>query len=384
MNLHLFFDVYIEDAPLGVYLRGDRRRFNVDHKIRSSSDAYKYQTKFDITRYSLISYQGIDWKSVTIRIECQNSIHSSIYDELAAYFPRANIQRDRSDTAKKYYDSLNTLMLEDNAWIFFSPNNDHPLIGNANTLANVIQDADEAAVRTGAAIVSIPYSHYTECQNFFKPSHHEWGAYGNVFPKLLYETDYSYVISLNKMLLDSLHIYRFGDLKKIFGESKRGGRIIRPEDTEFYLKDTYKHVMVIPKVEFCRHYDGYMHIADKVPPLFIPNGFFESKIKIRYGYDENIPEFVNVNPMSSKFSYQHSSGADLKNLLTDFPSFWKKRICELDINPNFSKNLTPAEVPYYAELRNPWNQSIKAFNFYLSLRRLVKYFIKKKIRKKDC
>ncbi len=384
MNLHLFFDVFIEDAPLGIYLRGDRRRFNVDHKIRSSAEAYKYQTKFDITRYSLISYKDIDWKSVTIRIECQNSIHDSIYDEMAGYFPEADIQRERSDTAKKYYDSLNGLGLEDNAWIFFSPNNDHPFIGSSKTLLNVIQDADDAAERTGATFVSIPYSHYTECQNFFKPSHHEWGAYGNVFPKLLYETEYSYVISLNKMLLDSLHIYRFGDLKKIFGESKQRGRIIRPEDTEFYLKDTYSHVMVIPKVEFCRHYDGYMHIAEKVPPLFIPNGFFESKIKIRYGYHENKPEYVNINPISSKFSYQDSDGVDLKNLLIDLPQFWGGRVCELDINPSFPKNLTPAEVPFYTDLKNPWSKSPKVFNLSLSLRRLIKYFIKKKIRRKDC
>lgn len=384
MNLHLFFDVFIEDAPLGIYLRGDRRRFDVDHKIRSSAEAYKYQTKFDITRYSLISYQNIDWKSATIRIECQNPEHGLIYEEMRGFFPRASIQRERSDTARKYYESLDALGLGDKEWIFFSPNNDHPFIGDVKTLPNVIQDADEAAERTGAEIVSIPYSHYTECQNFFKPSHHEWGAYGNVFPKLLYETDYSYVISLNKKLLDSLHIYRLGDLKRIFGESQKGGRIIRPEDTEFYLRDTRSHVMVVPKVEFCRHYDGYMHIADKVPPLFIPEGFFNREIKIRYGYAENISGHINVNPVSENFSYQKSDGADLKNLSDDLPSFWKGRIAKLDVNPDFPKNLNYKDIKYYEELKNPWSDSLKITNYALSLRRLVKYLFKKKTRRKDC
>lgn len=384
MNLHLFFDVFIEDAPLGIYLRGDQRRFNVDHKVRSSSEAYKYQTKFDITRYSLISYENIGWKSVTIRIECQNPEHCSIYEEMSSYFPNSSIKKERSDTAKKYYDALNALEIDDKEWIFFSPNNDHPFIGCAKTLSNVIQDADDAAERTGAEIVSIPYSHFTECQNFFKPSHHEWGAYGNIFPKLLYETDYSFVISVNKKLLDSLHIYRLGDLKRIFGESKKGGRIIRPEDTEFYLKDTDSHVMVVPKVEFCRHYDGYMHIADKVPPLFIPNGFFDRKIKIRYGYSNNISGFVNINPTCNKFSYQHPDGPDLKNLLEDIPPFWDQRISQLDVNPSFSRDLHNRDIKYYEELKNPWNGTLKIFNLALSFQRLVKYFIKKKIRRIDC
>ena len=71
-NVHLFFDVYIEDAELGVYLRGDRVRFNKDKKIRGRNTQYRYQTKLDITRYTLYSYSHIDWTSVTIRIFCEN------------------------------------------------------------------------------------------------------------------------------------------------------------------------------------------------------------------------------------------------------------------------------------------------------------------------
>jgi len=275
MNLHLFFDVYIEDAPLGVYLRGDRRRFEIDHRIRTAAPAYGFQTKFDITRYTLDSYVDIPWSSATIRIECGNPEYEGIYSDLALKFPAASIVRHRSDTAEKYFDALNQLPLSGNSWIFFSPNNDHPFLNHHDQLAHVLTDADNAAVRTGADVVSIPYSHFTESMNTFRPTHHDWGIYGGVFPKFLYETEHSYVIQSNKLLLDSLHIYRLDDLKWMFGQSRNTGRVIRPEDTEFYLTDAKSHVMVLPKFEFCRHYDGYSHIADKVPPLFIPPGYFE-------------------------------------------------------------------------------------------------------------
>ena len=278
VNLHLFFDVYIEDAPLGVYLRGDRKRFEIDRRIRTNASNYRFQSKYNITRYTLDSYKHIPWASETIRIECGNPVFEEIYDEIRLKFPKAAIEKKRSDTAKKYFHALNNIELAEESWIFFSPNNDHPFLDHHDKIKQVLVDADEAAQRTGADIVSIPYSHFTESMNFFLPTHHDWGAYGGIFPKLLYETENSFVISLNKLLLDSLHIYRLKDLKWIFGSSKKTDRVIRPEDTEFYLSNTKSHVMVIPKFELCRHYDGYLHISDKIPPLFIPNGFFENNV----------------------------------------------------------------------------------------------------------
>lgn len=382
MNLHLFFDVYIEDAPLGVYLRGHRKRFDEDYKIRTATNAYQFQTKYDITRYALASYEEVAWASETIRIVCENKDHETIYDEVREKFPKANIQNTRSDTAKKYYDALCQLNLEDDAWIFFCPNNDHPWINNLEHMHQVLKDADDAVMRLNPQIITVGYSHFTESQNLFLPSQHEWGAYGDVYPKLLYETEHSYVVELNKLLIDSLHIARLGDLKWIFGASKKEGRIIRQEDTEFYLTNAKKQVLIIPKYEFCRHYDGYMHIANKVPPLFIPQGFFESNIRIRYGYDQPKEGYVNINPLATQFSYQSPLGADLKILIDDIPKFWNAHIKELDINPQFPKNLNRTVRPYYLDLINPWRDSLKIHNLIRSFRRYFRYQWKVLLKKK--
>jgi dTDP-glucose pyrophosphorylase len=373
MNLHLFFDVFIEDAPLGVYFRGHRKRFDEDYKIRIAANAYKFQTKLDITRYSLSSYQAVPWASETIRIVCEKPEFESIYEEAKVLFPNGNIQRTRSDTAQKYYESLSDLCLSDDAWIFFCPNNDHPWINNLEHLPQVIMDANDAIRQLNPEMITISYSHFTESQNCLSPLQHEWGAYGDVYPKVLYETEHSYIVELNKLLIDSVHIARLGDLKWIFGKSKKEGRVIRQEDTEFYLTDAKMQIVVVPKYEFCRHYDGYMHVADKVPPLFIPDSFFDSKIKIRYGYDQPKPGYLHINPLAEKFSYQSPLGVDLKIILEDIPQFWNSRIAELVINPDFPKMLDRNTLPYYLDLVNPWRKSPVLRNLFRSYRRYWRY-----------
>jgi dTDP-glucose pyrophosphorylase len=377
MNLHLFFDVFIEDAPLGVYFRGHRKRFDEDYKIRTAANAYQFQTKLDITRYSLASYQGVPWASETIRIVCEKPEFEGVYEEAKTLFPNGNIQNTRSDTVHKYYEALSALGLNDDAWIFFCPNNDHPWINNLEYLPQVIKDANEAIEKLNPQMINISYSHFTESQNGLSPWQHEWGAYGDVYPRVLYETPHSYIVELNKLLIDSVQIARLGDLKWIFGVSKKEGRVIRQEDTEFYLTDARKQIIVIPKYEFCRHYDGYMHVADKVPPLFIPNGFFESNIKIRYGYEQPKEGYISINPLAEKFSYQSPNGADLKIVLEDIPQFWKARISELDINPAFPKELDRRSLPYYLDLANPWRHSPILRNLIRSYRRYWRYRWKK-------
>ena len=371
---HLFFDVFIEDAVPGVYTRGHKERFEEDYKIRTASDAYKFQTKFDITRYSIDSYSYLDWESATFRIECENKDHEKIYDEIKAKFPQASIEKKRSATAKEYCQALQKSNIPNDDWVFFSPNNDHPLIGNGSLINNLIQDAEYAEENYPNDFTTISFSHFTEALNMRDFSCHEWGSYGNVFAKVIRETDYSYTLQLNKLALDSLHIYTKKALLKIFCKSKVTSKVIRPEDTEFYLNEGI-HLLIIPKAEICAHYDGYMHINHKVPPLFIPDGFFEGKIKIRYGYTDTKKGWVNINPSSKYFSYQNNNaGADLKITLEELPIFWRSRISVIDKNPAFIDIPTPFQ--YKDDLFNPWRDVSK---IRILIRNTIK-FIKFKIK----
>ena len=71
----------------------------------------------------------------------------------------------------------------------------------------------------------------------------------------------------------------------------------------------------VPTRELVRHFDGYGHVGklnNISPPLFIPKGFFEKEIKIKYGFNERDNEYTNFNP-SSEFLYAYSNeGTDYR------------------------------------------------------------------------
>ena len=375
-NVHLFFDVYIEDAELGIYLRGDVRRFNEDKKIREKDTQYQYQTKLDITRYTLYSYACINWKSVTIRVFCENKDHFWVYDEIESLFPNANIERIRSDTGAKFSEALSNLNIPEDDWIFFSPNNDHPFIANPTDFEKIIDEVDRLSklILDGRKL-AIAYSHYTEHNNIDRLSAPLWGNYGGVFPKHIFENEYLKVLKMNRYCIDSLYIFKLKDIREIFETNTVPGRVIRAEDTSHYLNKTDNFYVISPKKELCRHYDGVTNFLDSVPPLFIPNGFFDKKIKITIGSKRLSSNEVLLNPNTSSYSYQSETGADLICHPDDIPFFWKTHIDEIttvvDVN-----NIERDSMLYYKLLENPWYRNYKIFNVCMSLYRYSRYLLK--------
>lgn len=368
-NVHLFFDVFIEDAPLGVYLRGDKKRFNYDKKIREIDSSYRYQTKLDITRYSLYSYSSLQWKSATIRVECENDSHRFIYDEIKELFPRANIIEKRSATAREYLDSLSKIESEENDWIFFSPNNDHPFLENPEKFYKLVHQVNvKYASEFDNEIITFPFSHFTESINSLSIFSPLWGYYGNIYPKLVEENENFYLVKLNRLLLDSVHMYRYKDLLTIFSENTNEARVIRTEDTSLYLSNFKDHFVIISKFELCRHYDGYTDFLDKVPPLFIPDNFFKKKVKIYYGEKSYKNGYVNINPKNHKYIFQSNSGTDLINTIDDIPFFWKEHISEIH-NEFENQNFIKKEIIFYKNLTNPWSKNILV-NLFKSFLRL--------------
>ncbi len=374
-NVHLFFDVFIEDAIPGVFLRGDPKRFEIDHKIRSKDSQYRYQTKLDITRYTLISYSEINWKSVTIRLECENKDHDFIYNEIRELFPKATIHKERSTTSKQFFDALEKLSCSEKDWIFFSPNNDHPFIADPKHFYDLIDKLQEVNIEfNNDSLLSIPFSHYTECNNMASIFSAYWGYYGEVYSKIIFENSHFKILKLNKMVTDSVHLYKLKDLKSFFSMDVGKKRVIRIEDTFLYLSNIREHHVIHPKIELCRHYDGYSHIIDYVPPLFIPDGFFENKIKIVYGKTRSSEKCVLINPFSSHYSFEKNSGADLMILLEDLPYFWKKRIEKIeDYFGNLSIN--KKELRYYKYLHYPKGNNY-IINFVKSIIRILKNNLK--------
>ena len=134
------------------------------------------------------------------------------------------------------------------------------------------------------------------------------------------------------------------------------------------MNSDIKEIQIVPKIELCRHYDGYQLLFFDPPPLFIPPGFFENDIKIRFMMDGYNANFVNINPFEE---YVFNGGnADLKILIEDLPLFWKERIKIIIKKKNNIIAKNKNDLTYYKNLVNPWNKIPIILNLFLSLLRL--------------
>lgn len=94
-----------------------------------------------------------------------------------------------------------------------------------------------------------------------------------------------------------------------------------------------ENLIYVPTKEQFRHFDGYAHVgigADYCPPLEIPPGFFEGKIKVRYGFGDRDPSCVNINPLSETLYASNGWGTDYKWCPEDVPAFWNVEITRPD------------------------------------------------------
>lgn len=365
--LILFFDCFIVSSAMAIedaYRTTDPRIGAALLPIRSGPGPYRHAAKLAVVKYTLLSYNAVPWDEMVLRVECEDEQDRADFFAFARrHFPFATIVNQRSATATAYLAALAPLARHGNPWIFFSPNNDHPLLGKPDAFGPLLQLAEELEPLYPNYLVSVLYSHFTESQNTVLPDQHEWGQHSGGFSTVLGETAQAHVIEHTNFVCDSIKIYRLQALLAMFERATNQGRCIRLEDTGLYLSKEFREISVYPKVELCRHFDSYTHLLDSTPPLFIPDGFFESAIRIRYGYPERKDGYVNVNPFE-KYSYRQGA-ADLRCRLSELPAFWNDRIASVDTNPDMTAmyGARRNEVFQFGTLRNPYSDSFVLTNY---------------------
>lgn len=372
----LYFDSLIIDRPLF------KSFVAPNDDIRKGCKNYEMPSRFDIARYTLASYASYEWSNVLIRYELNDLDQPKDlqkYKEFDEYilklFPKALIMHERSDSQADFRKSLGIINQWQDDWIFYSGNNDHPIM--ANNISAIDKLLDKArGFKDKYKYISIMYSHFSEFVNLPRkqsPFNQRFGSDVEIIEEdnlaitiVRHEGDNSAIQIVNKNLLN--HWFddkEFGDKVMYRSEDTREGNI------------TQDQLMIIPKQELCAHFDGYSHTmgskneitADQVPPLFIPSGFFENNIKIRYGYNDYKEGWTNINPAAEKYSFRDTlHGSDLMWTLNDIPLFWKSRISEIDSNPSRDdRYLKKMRDKKYEEVINPWHLSRMAS---------FKYFIK--------
>lgn len=363
----LYFDTYITDIPLnpGVVSPID------DFRNIAEGTNYQRVNKKEIAKYSLASYAEYNWSDVLIRYKLDNLEDYKEFDEyIFSLFPNATVLHERSDNQLEYLRSVDIIDGMKGDFVFFTPNNDHPMVCNNLAIVDKLLSIGKSYL-TRYDFISLYYSHFSEainCVNSDLIMKIDW--YKDVNKKILRDDEDVVEVMRDKLDYDSIQAMSKKLFKHMFSSKQFvDKRIIRLEDIGRLvdigrLSDAeHENIAIIPKKEICAHFDGLLHTwsigrvyAHQVPPLFMPPGFFKKTIRIAYGYDEYRSGWVNINPIKDKFIFEDKKkGTDLKILIEDLPLFWHKYIVQIDQNPKIDVlSLRSARDKFINIYRNPF------------------------------
>ena len=295
------------------------------YKLSYQRGNLKSFSNFDIFKYSLASLAvAYDWSKVILKIsldDCYKHRKDELEQFIKDNFSQFNLvlewqRSEYQNDWKRDYE-----LLDDNL-IWYYCNHDHIFFDSSKDylaeLVDVMKDEE---------LCSLQFSHWPENIRTAKKNSNY--------------TIHNSHISFESNNFDSIQIitkelYRRWWFEGEFNHVKLG----RPD---FFgiglaeLKPMPMHKVIVPFKEICRHFDGYQHVQpiidnNQCPAIDIPVGFFENDIKIRYGYDDYIEGWTNINPKNNNYYAYDITGTDYKFTLNDLPLIWKDKISVVDSN----------------------------------------------------
>lgn len=322
----LLFNTYVTEQSLN-FIHGEGSPWK---EIRKLNTSFRQQSKIDIFKYTIESYKFLPFTKQYFFYELDDKTrYEEVDDFIKKVFPEAFIHHKRADYQSLYRELWGFLNIN-NEWIFYSPNNDHPFNSYQTPDINYLISKGNEYVESYKGLVGIFYSHQDEFIHL--PYKGNWfsNLYNNhIEPRELLEEDEQCAVMLSykgdntgiQIVHPNLFKYWFieNDLKNY--------RIIRQEDTRgFFL--TNNQISIMPKYEICAHFDGQPSLTPSIqPPLFIPKGFFQNDIRIRYNKADYDPEYTNVSSRKKFYSFEDSRfGTDMISSIETLPLVWKDKI----------------------------------------------------------
>ena len=352
MAPHLLINTFISETPLSKIEKrgkgGSWINVHYDNLIQRKI-IYPYR-KVDIFKYTLISYSHQKWLSIEINFDSESkSWNDEVLNLTKKYFKNSRVYPRRNLSRDSFLEHLIALRSDNVDWVFYSPNHDHPINSiSPFNLDSLIDTASELRSSHPDAIVSIAYSHHLEIISTLDSGSLFYGV-NNIFPKILFDCDDYAVARYPRFSPDSIQIFHINDLIELFKRTSRK-EIRRTECMTDIFTTTWKsHILIIPKTEFCRHFDSYFHldnllveqrsILDYIPPLTIPNGIFDDNIV----FDEITNTKILLRNIDGK-NITLKSGKDV------IPYFWRAH-----------SNLNPKQLSCLDEFNNKF--MLEKFDF---------------------
>ena len=320
----LYVDTFVTNQPLSHWHNSS----SPWGRLRNIDCSYRHQNKLDVFKYTLTSYSYYNWSDVYIRYELEDS---DDYEETNRFikdlFPDAIVENVRSSNQRGFLKAYTTLNKFEGEWYFYSPNNDHPFNTYDLSIMDTCLDKAKSFKGQYKNRISVFYSHFDEFVHLPYPGNWFSDMYNSAEqPRSIVDDDEDCVSMLSTfgdntgVQIVHKELFKHWFLSRNLGNA----RVIRPECVRNHFL-TRDHLSIMPKREICAHYDGQPSLQPSThPPLFLPDGFFEKDMKLRYGFDEYKQGAVNINPTAEKYSFEDNIfGTDLKKTLKELPFFWK-------------------------------------------------------------
>jgi hypothetical protein len=340
--------------------------------IRASVTNYRERSKIEICGYALASIAEIKWDHAIINIEISNDYTDEektwLMDYAKNLLPSAHISSSRAKSRDEYLNIFREIKsVNPESYVLFIPNHDHIYMGaDANLLHQYVNALREEEINSPMPI-RLCYSNQLENILAARENSPIFGLY-LLGGKIVKENKDYLLVERRQYAWDSYYLSNVSIIQSYFEKSKNEGYCPRGEDCYPYPFPKISNLSLIPKVKLFEHFDGSHHVfgfkafssyrnkfSDRIPPLFIPNGFFDNKIKLKVGDSLYDARYVNIG-YHGDYIYlnEEPEGLDMKAQYVNIPFFWKKRVDEVRIVAtdterllNLYPKIVEAENPYY-------------------------------------
>lgn len=324
----LIFNTYITDTPYN-QIHGEGSPWDA---IREIDTTFRRQRKVDIFRMTLDSYKAFDFEAVYLFVKCEKEEDQKLVENhIKLTYPDAHYE-PKQITRYGDYSQITKIVNEHNDWVFYSPNNDHIFWASSKTPATALNHV--LSLQSKDQPVGVFYSHLDEFRAL--PYQDTWmGSRYNTQqePRTVIEDKQSHVtISSEKGENTSVQILSPELWRQWFDNDAvpDDKKIVRAEELRniFHI---HNQISVIPKFDLCAHFDGQPSLNPSIlPPLFIPNGYFQGMIQCRFNkttYDKN---FLNIHPRHRNYAYLDPyNGTDFIGHIDDLPWVFEGKLLPL-------------------------------------------------------
>lgn len=290
--------------------------------------------RFDVFRYCLASTAALDPLvskyifCITLAPELAHR-QAELDDYLRSLFPAEKlvIVPQRCDYGRDWKFICDNYLTDPNELVWLACNDDHIFIDSSlDTVEKAIEhlnaDPDPNAI--------MYYSHWPEQMRM-----------ANHFNAEL--TEDGYFVKYQWENFDGIMILKAGRLCRYWERDYGDAPMFKVDYLGAHHGYKCPGTVYAPTKEIVRHYEGYSHVNDGmaqtlaniVPPLYIPPGFFERDLRIRIGYVERDDEWTNFNPAAEWLYNSSPTGTDYRWHIEDIPLFWQHAIAKIDYNDNY-------------------------------------------------